>query len=272
MRKFGNFVNIKCANSVKRSKNMSVKNLDNQILSVLAGVETISPDELAKKTDVSPSTVRRRVRNLCEKGLVKHTHGLVRLNRESNFTESFTFRKHRNSLEKKRIALEAVKLVKNGDVIFLDGSSSAFFIAQYLDQFDDVKVITNGIDTLSLLSQNKVNAYSTGGRAPQFNGSVLVDSFAIDTIKRIHADICFLSALTIDDDGNIWDTVEEENSVRREMIASSAVKVFLCDSSKLHKKSTFKMCSVCDFDYMVCDEDCSGDKNLCGCKLSVTPS
>ena len=247
MRRFGNFVNIKCANSVKRSKNMSVKNLDNQILSVLASVETISPDELAKKTDVSPSTVRRRVRNLCEKGLVKHTHGLVRLNRESNFTESFTFRKHRNSLEKKRIALEAVKLV-------------------------DVKVITNGIDTLSLLSQNKVNAYSTGGRVPQFNGSVLVDSFAIDTIKRIHADICFLSALTIDDDGNIWDTVEEETSVRREMIASSAVKVFLCDSSKLHKKSTFKMCSVCDFDYMVCDEDCSGDINLCGCKLSVTPS
>ena len=56
MRKFGNFVNIKCANSVKRSKNMSVKNLDNQILSVLASVETNSTDELAKKNDVSPST------------------------------------------------------------------------------------------------------------------------------------------------------------------------------------------------------------------------
>lgn len=272
MRKIDKYVIITCAYKAKRSKIMSVKNLDNQILSVLAGLESISPDELAAQTGVSPSTIRRRVRNLCEKGLVKHTHGLVRLNRESNFTESFTFRKHRNSLEKKRIALEAVKLVKNGDVIFLDGSSSAFFIAQYLDQFDDVKVITNGIDTLSLLSQNKVNAYSTGGRVPQFNGSVLVDSLAIDTIKRIHADICFLSALTIDDDGNIWDTVEEENAVRREMIAASSVKVFLCDSSKLHKKSTFKLCSVGDFDYMVCDEDCSADINLHGCKLAVTPS
>lgn len=152
---------------------MSIKNLDNMILSYLAENNSASPDALAEAFDVSPSTIRRRFCELQDKGLIQRARGCAKLRQDNNFTQSFTFRKHQNSLEKKRIALEAIKLIKNGDVIFLDGSSSAYFIAQYLAQYDNIKVFTNGIDTLSLLAQNNVKAYSTGGMVHKDDKSIL---------------------------------------------------------------------------------------------------
>ena len=251
---------------------MSIKNLNNLILAYLAEKQSASPEELACLFDASPSTIRRRLSELSAKGLVRRSRGSVKLRQDNNFAQSFTFRKHQNSLAKKRIALEAVKLIKNGDVIFLDGSSSVYFIAQYLDQFENIKVITNGLDTLSLLSQNGVTAYSTGGKISSLNNSVLVGSFAEKTVADIHADICFFSALSIDENGTVWDISDEENSVRKNMIFNSDRKVFMCDSSKTGRKSTFSLGRADSFDYMVCDVDVSDIIDTGRCTLLVCPA
>lgn len=139
---------------------------EREILGLLQEKQKMSIGELAERLFVSPSTVRRKLNALQEKGLVTRTHGGAQIDDESNFFPSFTFRSHQNSLEKKKIALAAVRLIKNGDLIFLDGSTSAFFIAEYLSDFKNVKVVTNGIDTLSLLSRNGIEAYSTGDTFP----------------------------------------------------------------------------------------------------------
>ena len=57
---------------------------------------------------------------------------------------------------KRKIALSAIKLIKNGDLIFLDGSTSSYLVAEYLQEFSDISALTNGIDTLSLLAKNKI--------------------------------------------------------------------------------------------------------------------
>lgn len=252
---------------------MSEKNLNSQILEFLAKTEETSPDFLAKQLFVSPSTIRRRLSDLERKGLVKRTHGRVKINSENNFVQSFTFRKHQNGLQKKRIALEAVKLIKNGDVIFLDSSSSAYFIAHYLDQFENLRVITNGIDTLSLLAQHKISgAYSTGGKISGENPAALVGDIAEETIKNIHADICFFSAQTIDGKGVIRDILDTENSLRRRMMENSSKTVFLCDSTKFNKTSSFSVCELKEVDCMVCDS--LPDENMPhgNCKIILCPA
>lgn len=230
-------------------------NQEKEILEILQSNQYATIDDMASKLYVSPSTVRRKLNVLQKKGLVTRTHGGAQLNDENNFFPSFTFRVHQNSFEKKKIALSAIKLIKNGDLIFLDGSTSTFFIAEYLSEFKNIRVITNGIDTLSLLAKHNVTAYSTGGCVLDVNRSVLVGHYAEEMISNFHADIAFFSSQSVTNDGEIYDCFEEENVIRKAMIKHATKKVFLCDSTKFGKSSLFHLCSLNDVDYIVTNHD-----------------
>lgn len=230
---------------------------EKEILSLIQDRQVLSVEDLSKTLYISPSTVRRKLQKLQNKGLVIRTRGGAKINDSSNFSPSFSFRTHQNSLEKKKIALSATKLIKNGDVIFLDGSTSAFFIGEYLSGFKDIKVITNGIDTLSLLAKNGIVAYSTGGVILKNNNSVLVGEHAISMIEKYHADITFFSAASVTTDGKIYDIFEDENPVRLAMLKNSTKKVFLSDSTKFGKISPYYICTVNDIDCIVTDKDVS---------------
>ncbi len=227
------------------------ENQEKEILEYLQNAQYATIDELAERLFVSPSTVRRKLNDLQKKGLITRTHGGAQLNDDNNFFPSFTFRVHENSFEKKKIALSAIKLIKNGDLIFLDGTTSAFFIAEYLSEFKNIRVITNGIDTLSLLAKNNISAYSTGGCVQEVNRSVLIGHYAEEMIGNFHADIAFFSARSVTNDGEIYDCFEEENVIRKAMIKHATKKVFLCDSTKFGKTSLFHLCSLNDVDYIV---------------------
>ena len=211
-------------------------------------------DELSNSLGVSTSTVRRTLELLQQKGLVTRTHGGVKINGDNNFSPSFTFRIHQNSFEKKKIALSAIKLIKNGDIIFLDGSTSAFYIAEYLKEFENIRVITNGIDTLSLLSKYNITAYSTGGQVSTENPSVLVGRYAEDMLSNFHADIAFFSAQAMDSNGEIYDCYENEIFLRRAMIKNAKIKVFLCDNTKIGRTSSYHLCSFLDVDYIASNQ------------------
>ncbi len=235
------------------------------LLKILQEKQSASIDELAALTFVSTSTVRRCLTEMQKMGLITRTHGGAKLNDDTNFFPSFTFRSHQNSLEKKKIALAAIKLIKNGSLIFLDGSTSAFFIAEYLSNFENIKVVTNGIDTLSLLSKNNIEAYSTGGRISPVNRSVLVGHYAEEMIESLHADITFFSAQSVNRQGEIYDCFEEENVLRKCMIENSNASVLLCDSTKFNQMSPYRLCSLNDIDYVVSEQDvaeCINRNNL----------
>ena len=230
------------------------ENQEKDILEILQSNQYASIEELAEKLFVSPSTVRRKLNLLQKKGLITRTHGGAQLNNDNNFFPSFTFRVHVNSYEKKKMALSAIKLIKNGDLIFIDGTTSAFFIAEYLSEFKNIRVITNGIDTLSLLAKHNITAYSTGGCVLDINRSVLVGHYAEEMISNFHADIAFFSAQSVNDEGEIYDCFEEENVIRKAMIKHATKKVFLCDSTKFGKTSPFYLCSLKEVDYIVSNE------------------
>ncbi len=228
---------------------------EKEILSLIQAKQYVSVEEIEKTLYISPSTVRRKLTKLQDKGLITRTRGGAKMNDSSNFLPSFSFRTHQNSLEKKKIALTATKLIKNGDVIFLDASTSAFFIAEYLSGFKDIKVITNGIDTLSLLAKNGINAYSTGGNIIKSNSSVLGGEHAISMIEKFHADIAFFSVASITRDGKLYDIFEEENPPRIAMLKNATRKVFLSDSTKFGKISPYFTCTTRDIDYIVTDKE-----------------
>ena len=230
------------------------ENIERSILELLESEKFARVEYLAECLLVSPSTIRRKLTELQSQGLVERMHGGAKLCDQKNYFPKFSFRSHVNSLEKKKIALAAIKLINDGDVIFLDGSTSAFFIAEYLSEFKNIKVYTNGIDTLSILSKYNVTAYSTGGQISSENPSVLIGNYAEKMIENIRADLAFFSAQSINQDGDIFDCFEHENFLRQTMIKNSTKSVFLCDSTKFGKTSPFYLCNLNDIDYIVSDK------------------
>lgn len=224
------------------------------VLDFLEKKQYASVEEISRTLNVSNSTTRRIFGALQIKGLITRTHGGAKINDANNAAPSFTFRIHQNLFEKKKIALSAIKLIRNGDIIFLDVSTTAYCIAEYLGEFENIKVITNGIETLSLLSQNKIPAYSTGGMVSQENPSVLVGGYAEDGVRNFHADIVFFSARALGDDGRIYDCYEDEIFIRRAMIKNAKTKVFLCDDTKFGRTSPHYLCSLEETDYVASNQ------------------
>lgn len=229
--------------------------LDEKIIEYLHRSGHSTVNEIASAVFCSSSTVRRRLSSLASKGIVFRTHGGATLNDGETVVSDFSYRMDRNSVGKKRIALSASKLVKDGDVVFLDDSSSAFYIVPYLAEFKNIQVVTNGIDTLNMLTKYHVTSYCTGGKVDPTNKSALIGEYAENIISSIYYDIMFFSVYGVNKNGVASDPSLEGNTLRRKALNNSKKTVFLCDNEKFGKTSVFKSFDLSEVDVIISDID-----------------
>ena len=228
---------------------------EDEILSLLGETEYATVEYLSRKLNISSSSIRRDLKNLEERGLVNRSYGGVKIANAGGKRIPFALRSHENSAQKKQIAKTAVSLLSEGSVVFLDGSSSAYFAAELLPSVSGVTVVTNNLDALSLLSGYEVKVFGTGGTLSAENRAVLVGGYTQDFVRNIQADTLLFSVQAITRDGRFYDCYPEEVAVRKIMMQNARRKILLCDSSKLGKTSIFYQGNVDDVDYIVCDGD-----------------
>ena len=237
---------------------MSITKRQEEILEHLNEHTFLTVERLSELTYTSPSSIRRDLKNLEERGLVNRSYGGVKLADATGKRIPFSLRSQENSTLKKQIARAALSLINEGDVIFLDGSSTVLFLADLLASVSGITVITNGIDVMSCLSNYDVRAYCTGGAKSKDNEAVLVGDYTARFLSDIRADLAIFSVQSISDDGGCFDCYAEEVAVRKTMLQNARKKILLCDSSKWNRPSTFYQCSTADVDYIVCDKDLNG--------------
>ena len=163
------------------------------------------------------------------------------------------FRKATRLKEKSNICRLASKLIEPGQTLFIDASTTAFCLSDFLRKEDDLTVITNGISLCRTLSENKIRVFSTGGRLVR-ESEAFVGRIAEDAAANFYADLMFFSSSALDDGGIISDYSEEETNLRCVMKSASQKAVFLCDSGKFHTRSAFRVFSLCDIDYFVTND------------------
>ena len=234
-------------------KNMYKSEREQEIIAHLDKYSYVTVEYLSKKMNVSASSIRRDLKAMESRGIVKRSYGGVELVREGGRTTPFSMRIHENAAAKRSIAQSAAKLVKSGDVIFIDGSSSAFFVAQELVKIKNITVITNSIESLFFFMNYDIKAYCTGGTMHRENRATLVNDQAECAISNFFADYTFFSAQSLFSDGRIFDCYSSEVPLRNKMIKNSNKSVFLCDSTKLGRHSTYFQCNASDVDYIVSD-------------------
>ena len=226
-----------------------------RILEELEKKPDITVRELAKLLFVSEPTIRRDFTELDEKGFITKVYGGAILNQGAADREiPFFFRQQEKSSVKSRMGAKAASLVKDGMVVMLDGSTSAFHLVPYLAQRKDLIVVTSGAKTAVALAEANIRTFCTGGQ-------MLIHSFsyvgeqAESFVKNINADILFFSCHGLTEDGYMTDPSIEEANLRKVMFRYCKKKILLCDSSKFGKTYFYNIGHIRDIDGVISEKE-----------------
>ena len=85
---------------------------------------------------------RRDLDDMAAAGLLERTHGGAVLHKGTGFEEYHDEKMKAMIPEKTRIAREAVKLIKDGDSIFLDSGTTTLLLGQQLEGIKKLTVVT----------------------------------------------------------------------------------------------------------------------------------
>ena len=224
---------------------MSIYNREEHYIKILSQ-KPHSVKELSEKLFISEPTVRRDITRLQEKELLVCKRGMVTLKTNSPDQRIPLFiRSLEQNEEKQIIAQKAVKHIKDGYVIMLDASTTAFYLLAHLTKFKNILVITNGAKTALESAAMGIRTICTGGEMT-LESFCYVGTDAEDVLKRYNADIAFFSCRGLSEDGIVTDNSILENSIRRIMINNSKESYLLCDKSKFSKKHLNILCNLKD--------------------------
>ena len=233
---------------------MPFSDREEKILDILRRQGSAGADEMARELYISRPTLRRDLIKLEQKGAVNRTHGGAKLTtRPADDTIPASLRMDEDSGAKNMIAAEAAKLVRDGDTVMLDGSTSALYLAAALREKHDVVVITSGARTALILGGMGINTICTGGQLIGSSES-FIGGDALRTISCYNADVVFFSCRGLDDDGNLTDNSVGEDLVRLEMMKRSRKSVLLLDSGKIGRRCLHNLRHVSEIDHVVCDK------------------
>ena len=240
-----------------------------EILSILTRDGYATVESLSTIMGVSKSSIRRDLIMLEKAELVTRNYGGVELGGQKGPKyKSFNAQVNRRVEEKRAIAEKAAQLVEEKDIVFLDQSSVAKFLAVELIKDKKITIVTNNIEILSMDLPYGVTVYSSGGRVSSIR-RCLIGEDVNSVFGRVRADFAFISAAAIAPDGMIYDNTIEDVTVRDAMMNNANKKVFLCDSEKFDTTASYRQCHLSAMDYMISEVDCKEKYQQMAPKMTI---
>jgi DeoR family transcriptional regulator of aga operon/DeoR family fructose operon transcriptional repressor len=220
---------------------------EKQILSQLHALHSeLTVEDLAKKFGVSPLTIRRDLVHLEENKVILRTHGgcVLRASVESDYHKRVAL----NFELKQVIGQTAAQEVRSGEVILLNDGSTPFHLAPYLDRVGKIRVYTNSLAVISMLSQfPRVRLYILGGEYnPEMNfiGGTMMEQ----TLEGLQFDRVFLGTDAIDDQGNCLVGDPDVARLTTIMLRRGKRRILLADHTKVGASAHVVYGRLSDFD------------------------
>ena len=230
-----------------------------KLMELLKRHKSLEVKAVAAALHIHEATLRRDLNYLAERGMVQRTHGGAVLVEGMDAEIPLFARESANVEKKEAICRMAAALVRDGDTIFLDSSSTASRLIRHLSDKKDLKIITNGAKTALLIGQlSGAVLYCTGGRLRE-NSLSYIGWEAMRFLENFYADWAFFSCRGLSERG-LSDSSEEEAILRRTMIERSRQSVLLLDSTKLGVDSFFHICAAEEVSQILCDLPVSAER------------
>lgn len=225
-----------------------------KIIEIITQNKSVLVPELSRMFEVTEETIRRDLEKLEKQGVLIRSYGGATLAEENGSEMPVEERQTVNYKGKDAIGREAAKLVKDGETIFLDASTTALQLARYLKDRKGITVITSSQKIVMELSNCEgIYLICTGGLLRENNLSY-VGRVAENTIlSNYYANKVFFSCRGVSLNRGLTDFNEQECEIKKAMIKNSDVTVFLCDHSKLGKLGVPVVAALEEIDFFVTD-------------------
>lgn len=227
----------------------------NEILMKLQAERRVVVSELSQLYDVSEETIRRDLEKLVNEGVAIKSYGGAVINENANLEVPFNIRKNYNVIGKQKIAEQIAAMVKDGESLMLDASSTAVYIAKALKEKKNLTVITNSIEIIvELMDMPEWKVLSTGGLSRE-GSFALVGPQTDKMLKSYHVDKAVISCKGFDLESGITDSDELHANNKITMLGAAGKKILAVDKSNFDKTAFTAIGALDDITTVVTDEE-----------------
>ena len=204
-------------------------------------------EELRAAFDVSMNTVRRDVAELLKTGGVQKVYGGVRSTTQSLVQAAYP----KPGGTKRAICFEAAKLVKDGDIVFIDSGTTTVQIIEAIKDMR-VTVITNNIQVMTkALEYENIRVIMLPGEVHRKTLSITGEDSA-EYLSHMNTNIAFMAATGASFTG-VANSSPLEYSIKKAAVAHAERAVLLVAGSKFGTTSLLIYAGLDKFQTVITD-------------------
>lgn len=223
-----------------------------KLLQMARREEIIRVSEAAALLDVHEITIRRDLDVLAEQGLLERVHGGARFPQREGVEVRFQLRLQENREVKEQLAQEAVKLVKDGDAVAVDASTTCLALARLLP-VDTVTAVATNLEAANVMAESGKPFILAGGMYYPRSHS-FVGSLAAAVLERLNLDKVFFSAKGFTPETGFADGLLPEADIKERLIESAETVVAILDHSKFGVRALNTFARPRDVDILITDQ------------------
>ena len=236
----------------------------------------IKVSEIMETFQVSHETARKYLEELQERGIAKRVRGGAVYSGNSNDSNT-SFQKRNLEFRKENAVASfgAAKMVKPGDMVYLDGGMTMAQLAIYLRNIPDVTVITNNLIVINELCDcNNITLYSLSGRYDIENGGYYGPQTE-KSLEFFNFDIAFISCAGLSLKQEYVNDFDDRCISRNLLKRHSEKLVLVLNSGKINKKFFSNQFPINELDDIFVDSNIEKDEaealSRIGVNLHIMP-
>jgi len=222
-----------------------------KILEELKHKGKVTVANLSQLLDVSKDTVRRDLRDLAQENKLRKVHGGAMP--VSPNVQPYATRNHQNQEVKLKLARVAAQLAQDGQVIFVDSGTTCTAIAEHFALGLSATIVTPSPPVVIALARHKNLKIILIGGDINTKDMTVVGTTAYNSLKKIHADLCFLGVCSIHTSLGVTTTNYEQAQLKSIMVENSAEVVATVSTDKLDTAASFHVSDTNNLNYIVTD-------------------
>jgi len=223
-----------------------------RILEKLNSAGRVYVKDIAKKFKVTEVTARRDLAALENQGLLKKTYGgAVPVNPE--VTDSVRYRRTKKLTAKKIIGKLAAKLIKGGDVIYLEAGSTCYEIIPHLTEKKDLTIIVNSLHHMRRLHELTGHKTILIGGQYRPDRMDMVGPGAESAIAMLGGFKAFTGADDITIDAGISGADVVTVGFAKLVLKRASEVIFVGDRTKFDNPALYRIADIDQLDYIVTD-------------------
>jgi DeoR/GlpR family transcriptional regulator of sugar metabolism len=231
-------IHAKTRNFVQR-QSMLTDQRKTAILTALRRDGQVLAKQLSETFGVSEDTIRRDLRELAAEGKLQRVHGGALP--ASAADAEYARRVPLESDAKRALAQAAALMIEDGQVVILDGGTTAVELARQLPHALKATVVTHSPSVaVELVAHPGVEVIVIGGRL--FKHSIVtVGAAALDALATIRADLYFMGVTGVHPRAGLSTGDLEEAYMKRALASHAAETIVLATADKLNAASQYQI-------------------------------